>query len=62
MPASPSTHCATPRFWQDAQLPFIEARSIADGRKVCYARHSHEIFSIGTITSGCCTYLHEKTS
>lgn len=62
MPASPSTHWATPRFWRDAQLPFIEARSIADGRKVCYARHSHEIFSIGAITSGCCTYLHEKTS
>lgn len=54
--------CATPKFWRDAQLPFIEARSIADGRKVCYARHSHEIFSIGAITSGCCNYLHEKTS
>lgn len=54
--------CAIPRFWRDAQLPFIEARSIADGRKVCYARHSHEIFSIGAITSGCCNYLHEKTS
>ena len=62
MPASSSSHCATPRFWRDAQLPFIEARSIADGRKVCYARHSHEIFSIGAITSGCCNYLHEKTS
>ena len=43
-------------------MPFIEARSIADGRKVCYARHSHEIFSIGAITSGCCNYLHEKAS
>ena len=62
MPASSPSHCATPRFWRDAQLPFIEARSIADGRKVCYARHSHEIFSIGAITSGCCNYLHEKTS
>ncbi|MEJ3575107.1 AraC family transcriptional regulator [Pseudomonas fragi] len=62
MPASSQSHCATPRFWRDAQLPFIEARSIADGRKVCYARHSHEIFSIGAITSGCCNYLHEKTS
>ncbi|MFH6568682.1 MULTISPECIES: AraC family transcriptional regulator [Pseudomonas] len=68
MPASTQTNpaaidpsCATPRFWRDAQLPFIEARSIADGRKVCYARHSHEIFSIGAITSGCCNYLHEKT-
>ena len=62
MPANPPSHCATPRFWRDVQLPFIEARSIADGRKVCYARHSHEIFSIGAITSGCCNYLHEKTS
>jgi len=68
MPASTQTNpatidpsCATPRIWRDAQLPFIEARSIADGRKVCYARHSHEIFSIGAITSGCCNYLHEKT-
>lgn len=52
---------ATPQFWRDPQLPFIEARSIADGRKVCYARHSHEVFSIGAITSGRSTYLHEKT-
>ena len=53
--------CVTPRFWRDAQLPFIEARSIGDGRKVHYSRHSHEIFSIGAITSGRCLYLHEKT-
>lgn len=57
-PASPA---ATPVFWRDAQLPFIEARSIADGRKVCYSRHSHEVFSIGAITGGQSTYLHEKT-
>lgn len=57
-PVSPP---ATPVFWRDAQLPFIEARSIADGRKVCYSRHSHDVFSIGAITSGQSTYLHEKT-
>jgi AraC-like DNA-binding protein len=51
-----------PVFWRDAQLPFIEARSIADGRKVCYSRHSHEVFSIGAITAGQSTYLHEKTT
>lgn len=51
----------TPRFWRDAQLPFIEARWIEDGREVCYARHSHEIFSIGAITSGRSIYLHEKS-
>jgi hypothetical protein len=27
----------TPVFWRDEALPFIEGRSIADGRKVCYA-------------------------
>lgn len=53
--------CATPLFWRDPQLPFIEARSVGDGRKVCYARHSHELFSIGAITAGSCHYLHEKT-
>ena len=52
---------STPLFWRDADLPFIEARSIADGRKVSYARHSHTIYSIGAITSGRCEYLHEKT-
>lgn len=57
----PVTLSATPLFWRDAQLPFIEARSIEDGRKVCYTRHSHEVFSIGAITSGKSTYLHEKT-
>lgn len=50
-----------PLFWRDPELPFIEARSISDGRKVCYSRHSHEVFSIGAITAGQSTYLHEKT-
>lgn len=58
---NPDSHSAIPVFWRDAQLPFIEARSIADGRKVCYSRHSHEVFSIGAITAGQSTYLHEKT-
>ena len=56
---SPSLDTA-PQFWRDAALPFIEARSIADGRKVCYARHAHEHFSIGAITAGHSTYLHEQ--
>jgi len=51
-----------PVFWRDPQLPFIEARSIEDGRKVCYSRHAHEVFSIGAITAGQSTYLHEKTT
>jgi len=59
---NPASNDATPVFWRDAALPFIEARSIADGRKVCYSRHSHEVFSIGAITAGQSTYLHEKTT
>ncbi|WLG87318.1 AraC family transcriptional regulator [Pseudomonas cucumis] len=50
-----------PRFWRDDALPFIEARSIADGREVCYSRHSHAHFSIGAITAGHSTYIHEQS-
>ena len=45
-------------FWRDAALPFIESRSVIDGRRVCYARHSHETFSIGLIDSGASTYVN----
>lgn len=48
-----------PRFWRDPALPFIEARGVADGREVCYTRHSHAHFSIGAITAGRSTYVHE---
>jgi hypothetical protein len=51
---------AEPRFWRDNALPFIEARSVEDGRKVCYAMRSHEIFSIGFISNGCCNYLNGR--
>ena len=51
----------SPRFWRDDALPFIEARSIADGREVCYTRHSHAHFSIGAITAGRSTYIHEQS-
>src|SRR5690606_31286819 len=30
------------------------------GREVCYTRHSHEHFSIGAITAGRSTYVHEQ--
>ncbi|NNA88063.1 helix-turn-helix transcriptional regulator [Pseudomonas gessardii] len=49
---------AAPRFWRDPRLPFIEARTIDDGRKVCYTRHAHDHFSIGAITAGQSLYLH----
>jgi AraC-like DNA-binding protein len=47
-----------PRFWRDDALPFIEARCVEDGRKVCYAKHAHETFSIGAISNGHCSYLN----
>jgi AraC-like DNA-binding protein len=49
-----------PSFWRDDTLPFIEARSIHDGRNVRYAAHAHETFSIGIIAAGHCTYLNGK--
>ena len=49
--------CA-PKFWRSDALPFIEARSIDDGRQVCYAKHSHETFSIGAVTGGRSVYLN----
>jgi AraC-like DNA-binding protein len=41
-------------------LPFIEVRSIEDGRDVCYAKHSHETFSIGAVTGGRSEYLNRR--
>lgn len=47
-------------FWRDDALPFIEGREVLDGRQVCYARHSHETFSIGVVTGGRSTYLNGR--
>ncbi len=58
----PGTPTRRRAFWRDDALPFIEARSIADGREVCYTRHAHEHFSIGAITAGRSTYLHEQSN
>ena len=49
-----------PTFWRDKALPFIEARSVLDGRKVCYGKHWHESFSIGLISRGRCNYLNRR--
>jgi AraC-like DNA-binding protein len=49
-------------FWRDDRLPFIEARVVDDGRRVCYAKHSHETFSLGAITGGNSTYLNRDFS
>lgn len=59
-PPSVKNADTAPRFWRDDALPFIEARAIADGREVCYTRHSHAHFSIGAITAGRSTYVHEQ--
>lgn len=48
------------QFWRDDALPFIEARGVGDGRELCYARHSHETFSIGAITRGESTYINRE--
>jgi AraC-like DNA-binding protein len=49
-----------PMFWRDQALPFMEARSVRDGRKVCYAKHCHETFSIGLIAKGRCNYINGR--
>lgn len=49
-----------PMFWRDAALPFIEARSVRDGRQVCYGKHWHETFSIGLISRGRCKYINRS--
>ncbi|WP_323121401.1 AraC family transcriptional regulator [Burkholderia alba] len=56
-PSAPST----PRFWRDPALPFIEARSVDDGRRIGYAKHTHETFSIGAVLGGRSTYLNGAT-
>ena len=43
-------------FWRDNALPFVELRRVADGHAVCYERHSHDTFSIGTVKGGYSTY------
>ncbi|WP_421223766.1 helix-turn-helix domain-containing protein [Aeromonas enteropelogenes] len=47
-------------FWGHPALPFIEARAVQDGRRVCYDKHSHPHFSIGAITGGHSHYLNQR--
>lgn len=60
MALTPLKDAALPTFWRDETLPFVEARSIRGARDVCYAKHSHETFSIGAITGGCSIYSNGK--
>lgn len=59
-PADAERQAAAPRFWRDAALPHVELRSVEDGRRVCYAPHSHDTFSIGVITGGVSTYANGR--
>lgn len=45
-------------FWRDAALPFVEVRTVADGRGLHYGRHWHETHSVGVITGGRSTYVN----
>ncbi|MDF0752421.1 AraC family transcriptional regulator [Marinobacter sp. 71-i] len=47
-----------PLFWRDARMSHVELRKVADGRKVCYAPHSHTQWSIGAITRGKSTFQY----
>ncbi|KXJ52827.1 MAG: AraC family transcriptional regulator [Thalassospira sp. Nap_22] len=52
--AAPNTR--NQHFWRDDAMPFVELRRVADGHAVCYERHSHDTFSIGTVKGGYSTY------
>ncbi|SFL91903.1 AraC family transcriptional regulator [Marinobacter zhejiangensis] len=47
-----------PVFWRDDRMPHVELRKVQDGRKVCYAPHSHTQWSIGAITGGESTFVY----
>lgn len=47
-----------PVFWRDPRMPHVELRKVMDGRKVCYAPHSHTQWSLGAITDGQSTFLY----
>lgn len=49
-----------PRFWRDPRMPWAELRQVEDGRRVCYAPHSHTQWSMGAITGGCSTFLYRN--
>ena len=51
---TPSTH---PLFWRNPDLPYLELRLVLDGRKVTYAPHSHQQWSVGAILAGQSEFL-----
>ena len=51
---------ATHRFLRDPRLPFVEVRDATDARAVGYGLHSHDTVSVGLVTGGRSTYVHER--
>lgn len=47
-----------PMFWRDSRMPYVELRKVGDGRKLCYAPHSHTQWSLGAITEGSSTFIY----
>ncbi|KKA45573.1 MULTISPECIES: AraC family transcriptional regulator [Salinivibrio] len=47
-----------PLFWRDGRMPYVELRVVQDGRKVCYAPHSHVEWSMGAIINGESTFAY----
>jgi len=56
-----AAQCLNSRFWRDDALPFIELRTVNDGRQVSHAKHTHDTFSIGAITAGRSHYLNARS-
>lgn len=52
------TNPSKPLFWRDPRMPHVELRKVDDGRKVCYAPHSHTQWSLGAITAGESTFRY----
>lgn len=47
-----------PGFWRNPAMPYVELRQVPDGRRVCYALHSHTQWSLGAVTAGQSTFLY----
>ncbi|WP_026291917.1 AraC family transcriptional regulator [Marinobacterium rhizophilum] len=52
------TDSSNPLFWRDSRMPHLELRKVSDGRKACYAPHSHTHWSLGAITEGTSTFCY----
>ncbi len=50
----------THRFLRDPRLPHVEVRDATDARAAGYGLHSHDTVSVGLVTGGRSTYLHER--